>query len=144
MGIDFKLQTGFQHCLVMILIQCHAFGLGRKTFEQSPKLLALRYAMVYVIIICCILSLYCISINYSYELVQSLKLLSVMAVIRMDDDDNDGIEKTLSAALLDSANAAVKDRSITTFDPLASSTWEEVIFGYTEVLSSEVYKFLSS
>lgn len=89
-------------------------------------------------------SLYCISINYSYELVQSLKLLSVMAVIRMDDDDNDGIEKTLSTALLDSANAAVKDRSITTFDPLASSTWEEVIFGYTEVLSSEVHKFLSS
>ncbi|XP_059459262.1 protein ROOT HAIR DEFECTIVE 3-like [Corylus avellana] len=56
----------------------------------------------------------------------SLKLLSVMAVIRIDDDDNDGIEKTLSVALVESGNAAVKDRSITTIDPLASSTWEEV------------------
>lgn len=65
-----------------------------------------------------------------------------MAVIRIDDDDNDGIEKTLSVALVESGNAAVKDRSITTIDPLASSTWEEVSFGYAEVLSSEVYKFL--
>ncbi|KAB1218429.1 hypothetical protein CJ030_MR3G026309 [Morella rubra] len=56
----------------------------------------------------------------------SLKLLSVMAVTRLDDDDNDTIENTLSVALVDSASAAVKDRSITTFDPLASSTWEEV------------------
>jgi hypothetical protein len=97
---------------------------------------------VCLIIVCCILSLYCISVNYLYELVQSLKLLSVVAAIRMDDDDNDGIEKTLFVALVDSGNAAVKDRSITTFDPLASSTWEEVIFGYAEVISSEVYKFL--
>lgn len=56
----------------------------------------------------------------------SLKLLSVMAVVRLDDDDNDGVEKTLSVALVDSANASVRDRSITTSDPLASSTWEEV------------------
>ncbi|XP_041015401.1 protein ROOT HAIR DEFECTIVE 3-like [Juglans microcarpa x Juglans regia] len=56
----------------------------------------------------------------------SLKLLSVMVVTRLNDDDNDSIENTLSVALVDSANAAVKDRSITTFDPLASSTWEEV------------------
>lgn len=52
-----------------------------------------------------------------------------MAVTRLDDDDNDTIENTLSVALVDSASAAVKDRSITTFDPLASSTWEEVTFG---------------
>ncbi|KAG2728813.1 hypothetical protein I3760_01G221700 [Carya illinoinensis] len=56
----------------------------------------------------------------------SLKLLSVMVVTRLNDDDNDSIENTLSVALVDSANAAVKDRSITSFDPLASSTWEEV------------------
>ncbi|KAF5466452.1 hypothetical protein F2P56_016375 [Juglans regia] len=49
-----------------------------------------------------------------------------MVVTRLNDDDNDSIENTLSVALVDSANAAVKDRSITTFDPLASSTWEEV------------------
>lgn len=57
-----------------------------------------------------------------------------MAVIRMDDDDNDAIENTLSVALVDSANPTLKDRSITTFDPLASSTWEEVTVGYAEVL----------
>jgi hypothetical protein len=56
----------------------------------------------------------------------SLKLLSVMAVTRMDDDDKDNIESTLSGALVESTNVAVKDRSITSFDPLASSTWEEV------------------
>lgn len=51
-----------------------------------------------------------------------------MAVTRMDDDDNDNIESTLSSALVESTNVAVKDRSITSFDPLASSTWEEVTF----------------
>ncbi|XWS18861.1 hypothetical protein CRYUN_Cryun32bG0081400 [Craigia yunnanensis] len=56
----------------------------------------------------------------------SLKLLSVMAAIRMDDNV-DNIENTLCAALVDTkSNAAVTDRSITTFDPLASSTWEQV------------------
>ncbi|EXC09146.1 hypothetical protein L484_005098 [Morus notabilis] len=54
----------------------------------------------------------------------SLKLLSVMAVIRLDDDGADNIENTLSVALVDSASGAVKDRSLTTVDPLASSTWE--------------------
>ncbi|KAF5466453.1 hypothetical protein F2P56_016376 [Juglans regia] len=72
----------------------------------------------------------------------SLKLLSVMVVTRLNDDDNDSIENTLSVALVDSANAAVKDRSITTFDPLASSTWEEVTFGHAEVLASIVYNFM--
>ncbi|XP_052305077.1 protein ROOT HAIR DEFECTIVE 3 isoform X1 [Populus trichocarpa] len=56
----------------------------------------------------------------------SLKLLSVMAAIRLDDDV-DNIETTLSSALMDTKNnAAVKDRSITTSDPLASSSWEEI------------------
>ncbi|XP_057736012.1 protein ROOT HAIR DEFECTIVE 3-like [Arachis stenosperma] len=56
----------------------------------------------------------------------SLKLLSVMAVIRLDDGDTDNIEKTLAVALIDSSSSNVTDRSITTVDPLASSTWEKV------------------
>ncbi|KAG9143297.1 hypothetical protein Leryth_010214 [Lithospermum erythrorhizon] len=51
----------------------------------------------------------------------SLKLLSVMAAIRLDDHA-DNIEKTLSLALVESG--AVK--STTSADPLASSTWDEV------------------
>jgi hypothetical protein len=54
-----------------------------------------------------------------------------MAAIRLDDDV-DNIETTLSSALMDTKNnAAVKDRSITTSDPLASSSWEEVAFSYS-------------
>ncbi|KAK9923614.1 hypothetical protein M0R45_032022 [Rubus argutus] len=56
----------------------------------------------------------------------SLKLLSVMVAIRLDDDDADNIENTLSLALVDATNAAAKDMSITMVDPLASSTWQEV------------------
>lgn len=51
-----------------------------------------------------------------------------MAAIRLDDGDADNIEKTLSLALVDGRNAAPKDKSITTVDPLASSTWQEVTF----------------
>ncbi|KAL6495927.1 Cell wall protein rhd3 [Orobanche gracilis] len=53
----------------------------------------------------------------------SLKLLSVMAAMRLDDDA-DSIEKTLSLALVDPKSGAVADRSISG-DPLASSSWEE-------------------
>ncbi|XP_057459098.1 protein ROOT HAIR DEFECTIVE 3-like [Lotus japonicus] len=57
----------------------------------------------------------------------SMKLLSVMAVIRLeDDDDNDIVEKTLAVALADSSSSSGKDRSISAVDPLASSTWEQV------------------
>ncbi|XP_057455236.1 protein ROOT HAIR DEFECTIVE 3-like [Lotus japonicus] len=56
----------------------------------------------------------------------SMKLLSVMAAIRLDDADTDNIEKTLAVALLDSSSNAAKDRSITMVDPLASSSWDEV------------------
>ncbi|XP_010542421.1 PREDICTED: protein ROOT HAIR DEFECTIVE 3 isoform X2 [Tarenaya hassleriana] len=55
----------------------------------------------------------------------SLKLLSVMAVTRLDDEP-DNIEKTLSRAFVDSSNNNAASTSITTFDPLASSTWEQV------------------
>lgn len=54
-------------------------------------------------------------------------MLSVVAAIRLDDQ-TDNIENTLALALLDTANNGATNKSITTFDPLASSTWEEVIF----------------
>ncbi|XP_020105607.1 protein ROOT HAIR DEFECTIVE 3-like [Ananas comosus] len=57
----------------------------------------------------------------------SMKLLSVMAAVRLDDE-SDNIEKTISRALGDNtnANSGVTDRSIQSFDPLASSSWDEV------------------
>ncbi|XP_042480872.1 protein ROOT HAIR DEFECTIVE 3-like [Macadamia integrifolia] len=55
----------------------------------------------------------------------SLKLLSVMAVVRLDEDTDD-IANTLSLALVDTANSGVTNKSVTAFDPLASSTWEKV------------------
>ncbi|WCJ39530.1 Protein ROOT HAIR DEFECTIVE 3 [Euphorbia peplus] len=56
----------------------------------------------------------------------SLKLLSVMVAIRLDDED-DNIEKTLLSALLDATGGtAVKEKSTQKTDPLASSTWDEI------------------
>ncbi|PWA59660.1 RHD3/Sey1, P-loop containing nucleoside triphosphate hydrolase [Artemisia annua] len=52
----------------------------------------------------------------------SLKLLSVLAAIRLDVDA-DKIGDTLVLALVDKKDAS---KSISTQDPLASSTWEEV------------------
>lgn len=54
---------------------------------------------------------------------QSLKLLSVMAVIRLDGEA-DNIIDILSRALLKAEDA---DLSNTLGDPLASVTWEQVI-----------------
>lgn len=60
------------------------------------------------------------------SMLQSLKLLSVVAAVRLDDKP-DNIEKTLSVALLDNkSTSGTTDLSITTVDPLASSTWETV------------------
>ncbi|KAK7389625.1 hypothetical protein VNO78_24819 [Psophocarpus tetragonolobus] len=56
----------------------------------------------------------------------SLKLLSVMAAIRLDDDNADNIEKVLAVALVDSSSGSAGTRSITMVDPLASSSWEQV------------------
>lgn len=53
----------------------------------------------------------------------SLKLLSVLAAIRLDDESDD-IDKTLSIALVD--RSSTSDRSLTISDPLASSSWEKV------------------
>jgi len=54
-----------------------------------------------------------------------LKLLSVMAAVRLDED-SDNIGNTLSLALIDTTTSGVTNRSIQSFDPLASSSWEEV------------------
>lgn len=55
----------------------------------------------------------------------SLKLLSVMAAIRLDDEA-DSIEKTLALALVDSKGSASTNKSFPSVDSLASSTWDEV------------------
>ncbi|KAK9066181.1 hypothetical protein SSX86_013502 [Deinandra increscens subsp. villosa] len=52
----------------------------------------------------------------------SLKLLSVLAAIRLDEEDTDKIGDTLVLTLVDPK----KGTSKSTTDPLASSTWEEV------------------
>ncbi|KAK8462180.1 hypothetical protein SEVIR_1G166100v4 [Setaria viridis] len=55
----------------------------------------------------------------------SMKLLATLAAIRLDED-GDNIENTLSLALVDTARPGTTDRSIQSFDPLASSSWERV------------------
>nr|CAB3446626.1 unnamed protein product [Digitaria exilis] len=55
----------------------------------------------------------------------SMKLLATLAAIRLDED-GDTIENTLSLALIDTARPGTTDRSIQSFDPLASSSWEQV------------------
>lgn len=55
----------------------------------------------------------------------SLKLLSVMAAVRLEDE-GDSIDKTLVVALLDGKPGASSAKSITSVDPLASSTWDEI------------------
>uniref|UniRef100_A0ACD5VXX5 Uncharacterized protein n=1 Tax=Avena sativa TaxID=4498 RepID=A0ACD5VXX5_AVESA len=55
----------------------------------------------------------------------SMKLLSTMAAIRLDED-GDNIDTTLSLALVDTARPGTTDRSIQSLDPLASSSWERV------------------
>ncbi|KAG2658533.1 hypothetical protein PVAP13_1KG302010 [Panicum virgatum] len=55
----------------------------------------------------------------------SMKLLATLAAIRLDEDV-DNIENTLSLALVDTARPGTTDRSIQSFDPLASSSWERV------------------
>ena len=57
-----------------------------------------------------------------------MKLLSVMAAIRLDDNDSDNIEKVLAVALVEPAPSSNGTRSMTVVDPLASSSWEEVHF----------------
>lgn len=57
----------------------------------------------------------------------SLKLLSVLSVVRLDDEP-DNVDRTLSLALVEGKSSAssTSDRSLELSDPLASSTWEKV------------------
>ncbi|KAL0908035.1 hypothetical protein M5K25_022500 [Dendrobium thyrsiflorum] len=54
----------------------------------------------------------------------SLKLLSVIAAIRLDGD-KDNVENTLQLALVDVPNSSTSNRSIQSLNPLASNTWED-------------------
>ncbi|TVU25032.1 hypothetical protein EJB05_27508, partial [Eragrostis curvula] len=56
---------------------------------------------------------------------EALRLLSVMAAIRLDDKP-DKIERALVTALLDGGALSQKRSIEFSYDPLASSTWEEV------------------
>jgi hypothetical protein len=57
-------------------------------------------------------------------MLQALKLLSVMAAIRWDDEP-DRIESILTSTLLE-GSVVSKIASAASADPLASTTWEEV------------------
>lgn len=57
-------------------------------------------------------------------ILQALQLLSVLAAIRLDDK-SDQIENILNSALND---ASVARGTAANTDPLASSSWEEVLF----------------
>jgi hypothetical protein len=64
-----------------------------------------------------------------------MKLLSTIAAIRLDEERDD-IENTLSLALVEtSKTGAIKDRGL---DPLASSTWEMVIYIFVIVLEINI------
>lgn len=58
---------------------------------------------------------------------QALKVLSVMAAVRLDDK-HDKIESILKSTLMDGLASGKSLEAAA--DPLASSTWEEVLFGY--------------
>lgn len=60
-------------------------------------------------------------------MVQALKVLAVLAAVRLDDRP-DKIESILKSTLMD--GSASRKRLEATADPLASMTWEEVLFGY--------------
>lgn len=65
----------------------------------------------------------------SYPLLQSLNLLSVLAAIRLDEKP-DQIEKLLFSSLMHetvSLPLAQDKQMDASLDPLASSTWEEVV-----------------
>ncbi|RWV85572.1 hypothetical protein BHE74_00033856 [Ensete ventricosum] len=61
-------------------------------------------------------------------MMQALKLLSVMAAIRLDENP-DKIESALLSTLMD-APIAQERKPVTSTDPLASSTWEEVLLKF--------------
>ena len=68
---------------------------------------------------------------------QSLKLLSDMAAIRLDEKP-DHIDSILRSALMDGTVSVTSSSSGASADPLASSTWEEVLHSNTCVSSDNV------
>lgn len=60
-------------------------------------------------------------------MVQALKVLSVLAALRLDDKP-DKIESILKSTLM--GGSASRKSLEAAADPLASNTWEEVLFGY--------------
>lgn len=61
---------------------------------------------------------------------QSLKLLSDMAAIRLDEKP-DNIESVLRSSLIDKTGAATSSQGTSrevSVNPLASSTWKEVVY----------------
>ncbi|MED6217531.1 hypothetical protein PIB30_018545 [Stylosanthes scabra] len=58
----------------------------------------------------------------------SLTLLSILAAIRLDDDDTDDIKEKLEAELLDSSSSANRESRSSGFDPLCldSDSWEQI------------------
>lgn len=64
---------------------------------------------------------------YILIIVQALEVLSVMAAVRLDDR-HDKIESILKSTLMDGlASGKSLEAAV---DPLASSRWEKVLFGY--------------
>lgn len=61
-----------------------------------------------------------------FILLQSLKILEIMAVIRLDKTA-DQIEHVLFSSLMDGNGSVPASRAAS--DPLASNAWEEVIVG---------------
>lgn len=68
---------------------------------------------------------------------QSLKLLSVMAAIRLEEE-TDNIGNTLALALIESKSGGAANKSITSSDPLASSSWDEVIIWLGALMKQSV------
>ena len=64
--------------------------------------------------------------NKQLAILQALKLLAVMAAIRLGEKP-DKIENILSSALNDASATRGRGAAVNT-DPLASSSWEEVLF----------------
>jgi hypothetical protein len=64
-------------------------------------------------------------------MLQALKLLSVMVGIRWDDEP-DGIESILTSTLLE-GSVVSKIASAASADPLASTTWKEVILLWSSI-----------
>ncbi|KAI3894094.1 hypothetical protein MKX03_013291 [Papaver bracteatum] len=63
--------------------------------------------------------------------IASLKLLSVMAVLRLEED-SDSIENTLALAIVDTNN-----KKVASVDPLASSTWEETEYSVSQAIAAQ-------